>query len=128
LLTHRTLVIIGVIQVVLGVVFLIPGLFVSLMGLPEAPEWVDWILALSAARALGFGLGMFVAARNPVAHQSWIVAMIGVQAIDWLATIAYLAVGSVTLAQVTTAAFLPVAFMVILTRGLETTRRTEPVT
>ena len=123
MLTRRTLIAIGVIQVALGVVFLIPGLFASAMRLPQAPEWVDWILALSAARALGFGAGMFVAARNPEAHRSWIATMVGVQAIDWTATIAYLAVGSVTLAQVTTAAFLPVAFVVILVRSLRADRR-----
>lgn len=42
--------------------------------------------------------------------------MIGIQAIDWIGTIAYLITGAVTITRVTTAAFLPVVFLVILGR------------
>jgi hypothetical protein len=112
------LAVIGVVQLALGVIFLVPGLFASIIGLETAPEWVDWLLAMFGARALGFAYGMFLAARNPGRHVGWIRAMIGIQAIDWVATLSYLAAGAVTLAQVTTAAFLPVAFIVILWRGL----------
>ena len=42
--------------------------------------------------------------------------MIGIQAVDWIGTIAYLVTGAVTITQVTTAAFLPVVFIVILGR------------
>lgn len=115
---QRVLIVIGVVQIVLGVTFLIPGLFQQIMGLDTAPEWVNWLFAMFGARALGFGFGMFVAARKPAENVSWIQAMIGIQAIDWLTTLAYLATGAVTVAQVTTAAFLPVVFIVILSRGL----------
>lgn len=117
-LMQRVLVVIGVVQIVLGIVFLTPGLFQQAMGLESAPEWVNWLFAMFGARALGFGYGMLVAAREPVQNASWIRAMIGIQAIDWVGTIAYLVTGAVTLAQVTTAAFLPVLFIVILGRGL----------
>ena len=93
-----------------------PGLFASLVGLEATPEWVNWMLAMFAARALGFAYGMFLAARNPAANLSWITAMIGVQAIDWLAPIGYLITGAVTIGQVTTAAFLPIVFIVVLGR------------
>lgn len=112
-----TLIIIGVVQLTLGIMFLVPGLFASTMGLEEAPGWVDWLFAMFAARAIGFSYGMFLAARNPARNLSWIKAMIGIQAIDWVATIAYLITGTVTIAQVTTAAFLPLVFIVILGRG-----------
>lgn len=113
---RRTLIIIGIVQLVLGGIFLIPGLFQQMIGLDEAPEWVNWIFAMLGARALGFAYGMFVAAREPARHMAWIRAMIGVQAIDWVGTIAYLVSGTVTLAQVTTAAFLPIVFIAILIR------------
>lgn len=111
-----TLVVIGVVQLVLGVVFLVPGLFASTMGLEEAPEWVNWLFAMLGARALGFAYGMFLASRNPRRHIAWIQAMIGIQAIDWIGTIAYLITGAVTITQVTTAAFLPLVFIAILGR------------
>ena len=37
--------------------------------------------------------------------------MIVIQVIDWIATIAYLVAGDVSLRQVTTAAFMPVLFV-----------------
>jgi len=111
-----TLVVIGIMQLVLGVAFLVPGLFASTVGLETAPGWVDWLFAMFGARALGFAYGMFLAARNPGRHVAWIRAMIGIQAIDWIATLAYLIAGAVTIAQVTTAAFLPVIFIAILSR------------
>jgi len=111
-----TLRVIGVIQLLLGVLLLVPGLFASVAGLEAAPEWVNWMFAMFAARSIGFGYGMFVAASNPVRNLSWIKAMIGIQAIDWVATIAYLVTGTVTISQVTTAAFLPLLFIVVLGR------------
>lgn len=113
-----TLIVIGVAQLVLGIIFLVPGLFASILGLEDTPEWVNWMFAMFSARAIGFAYGMFLAARNPAANLSWIKAMIGVQAFDWLATVGYLLTGAVTIAQVTTAAFLPVVFIVILGRSV----------
>lgn len=122
--------VIATVQLVLGIVFLIPGLFEQVMGLDPAPEWVNWMFAMLAARAFGFAFGMAVAARHPNQHRTWIVAMIGVQAVDWVGTLAYLVTGAVTLAQVTTAAFLPIVFIAVLGRGLmvmSETKRTEGV-
>jgi len=115
-----TLIAIGVIQIVLGAVFLIPNAFAHLMGLPDAPTWASWMLTMFAARAFGFGYGMLLAAREPKRHRSWIVAMVGVQAIDWLGTVAYLITGALTLSTVTTAAFLPLIFIGILWRPATT--------
>lgn len=112
----RTLFVIGAVQLVLGLVFLVPGLFAAMVGFSDAPEWTNWLFAMFGARALGFSYGMFFAARNPEPHMTWIRAMIGVQAIDWVATVVYLFAGAVTIAQVTTAAFLPVVFVTILGR------------
>lgn len=107
--------IIGVVQFVFGVMFiLVPGVYASAVGLQVAPRWVYWLFAMMGARFLGFGYGMFVAARSPTQHWHWIAAMIPIQAIDWIATLFYLFTGAVTLAQVTTAAFLPILFIVVL--------------
>jgi hypothetical protein len=110
-----TLRIIGVVQFVFGVMFiLVPGVYASAVGLQVAPRWAYWLFAMMGARFLGFGYGMFVAARSPARHWHWIAAMIPIQAIDWIATLFYLFTGAVTLAQVTTAAFLPILFIVVL--------------
>ena len=113
-----TLYLIAAFQLGLGVLFLLPGVFADLMGLEQAPPWTAWLFAMFGARAIGFGYGMVLAARDPLANRSWIVAMVAVQGIDWLATLVYLATGAVTLAQVTTAAFVPLLFIVVLSRHL----------
>ena len=113
-----TLYLIAAFQIGLGVLFLLPGVFADLMGLEQAPPWTAWLFAMFGARAIGFGYGMVLAARDPFANRSWIVAMVAVQGIDWLATLVYLATGAVTLAQVTTAAFVPLFFVVVLARHL----------
>src|SRR3982751_631315 len=83
-----TLGFIGVVQLILGLVFLfIPGQFASLVGLTVVPSWVPWMFAMFSARAFGFAYGMFVAMREPKAHRTWISAMILVQAVDWIVTI-----------------------------------------
>ena len=110
-----TLVFIGVVQMVLGLAFaLVPTQFSAMLGLAAAPTWVYWMFAMFSARAFGFAYGMFLAARDPIKHVAWIRAMIGVQAIDWLATTYYVLTGAVTLAQVTTASFLPIIFIALL--------------
>ena len=106
---------VALVQFVLGAGFLLaPGKMAALFGLAAAPAWTGWLFAMMAARFLGFGYGMWLAARDPAAHVPWINAMIVIQAIDWLATLYYLAAGAVTLAQVTTAAFLPVVFIILI--------------
>ncbi len=113
-IVRPTLVIIGIVQIVLGAAFLVPNAFASLLGLPDAPAWATWMLVMFSARAFGFGFGMLLASRDPRRHRSWIVAMIGVQAVDWLGTMAYVLTGTLTLATVTTAAFLPLVFIGVL--------------
>lgn len=106
---------VAVVQWFLGIGFLLaPAGLATLLGLALAPTWTAWLFAMMAARFLGFGYGMWLAARDPRRHVHWINAMLVIQAIDWLATLYYLAAGAVTLGQVTTAAFLPVVFIVVL--------------
>lgn len=115
-LLTATLWFVAVVQFVLGVAFLAaPEQAAYALGLSPAPGWANWLFGMMAARFLGFAVGMGVAARNPAGARSWIIAMIGVQAIDWVVTLKYLALGAVTLAQVSTASFLPVLFVIALT-------------
>jgi hypothetical protein len=110
-----TLGFIGVVQFILGVVFLfIPTQFASLVHLATVPAWVPWMFAMFSARAFGFAYGMFIAMREPKAHRTWIVAMILVQAVDWIVTLYFLLQGAVTLPQVSTASFLPIIFIGVL--------------
>ncbi len=67
------------------------------------------------ARFLGYAYGMLAAARNPVAHESWINAMIVIQVIDWVATVGYLMTGDLPAANVASALVLPVLFVAGLT-------------
>jgi hypothetical protein len=111
-----SLIVIGVVQVFFGILFLVaPAPAATLLGLtPPAPVWVNWLLAMMAARFLGYGAGMFVASRAPQRHLAWINTMIGIQLIDWVATLAVLLSGQLTIRQVSTAAVLPVLFIAAL--------------
>jgi len=110
-----TLAVIGIVQVFFGLLFVLaPGQFATLFHFPVAPAWTNWLLVMGGARFLGMGYGMFVAMRDPMKHRTWIQAMIGVQALDWLTTIANLLMGVITLSQASTATFLPIVFIVAL--------------
>lgn len=118
-LLKATLWVIAAVQFALGAVFLAaPELAVHRLGLSVAPGWANWLFGMMAARFLGFGYGMVVAARDLDNARPWIKAMVAIQAIDWLVTLKYLFAGAVTLAQVSTVSFLPVVFIVVLVIGL----------
>ena len=106
---------VGFVQVVLGLIFLlIPTNYASMMGLQQAPNWVNWMFTFMSIRMIGFGAGMFIAAKDPIKNKLWIQIMIVMQAMDWLGTVFYLTAGVVTLAQVTSASFLPLIFIALL--------------
>lgn len=104
---------IGLVQVFFGVLFVLaPTRAGDVLGLgAEPPSWVPWLFVMLGARFLGFGAGMFWAARDPAAHVSWIDAMIGVQVLDWIGTVVFLASGSIPLPNVASAVLLPVVFV-----------------
>jgi hypothetical protein len=113
---RATLIVIGIFQLFFGVLFLAaPVTAAEVLHLGAvAPPWANWLLAMMAARFLGFGYGMFVAARDPHGRVAWINAMIGIQAIDWLATLGFVLTGTLSLAQVSTAAVAPPLFILAL--------------
>ena len=118
-LLSPTLYLIAFVQLVLGLGFaLAPESTAQMLGLSSAPGWAHWLLGMMAARCLAFAYGMWWAARHPAQARLWIGSMVFVQAVDWLVTLKYLYLGAVTLAQVSTASFLPVVFMLVLGLGM----------
>lgn len=114
-LLQITLIVIGIAQIFFGAAFTFaPAKFGGMLGLPETPPWAYWMFGMFGARAFGFAYGMFLVARDPIKHAHWIQAMIGVQFIDWLATIYFVQNGAVTLAQVSSASYLPLIFIAML--------------
>jgi hypothetical protein len=106
--------VIGVAQLFFGVLFVLaPTRAGDVLGLGAAPPgWASWLFVMLGARFLGFAAGMFWAARDPGSHVGWIDAMIGVQALDWIGTLAFLAGGSLPMPNVASAVVLPVVFVV----------------
>ena len=113
-----TLRFIAVVQFVLGAGFLVaPEGMASLLGLAATPGWANWMFGMMAARFLAFGYGMLVAARDPAGNLGWLRSMLAIQLVDWAVTVKYLLAGAVTLAQVSTASFLPLVFVALLWWG-----------
>ena len=102
---------IAAIQAILGMLMIFaPAQFADFSGLAEAPEWTAWLFAMFGALV---GVVTY-ALRDPIANRLWLQTMIGIQAVDWIATLAYLAAGSVTIGQVKTAAIAPLFFIAVL--------------
>ncbi len=89
-------VIVGVAQIVLGLLYLFaPSFFLNWQGLSPPAENIHYPLAMLAARFLVYGFGMFIIARNPAENKFWIDGMIAIQAIDLGAGAYYTAMNSV---------------------------------
>lgn len=125
--SRTVIILIALVQLILGIVFIAaPQTFSVQLGLAPAPGWADWMFAQFGARALGFAYGMWLVLLDARKHVAWIKAMIGVQVIDWIGTVLALLSGKVTLAQVATAPFFPVLFVVVLALELRRQSRTMP--
>ena len=82
---------VGAVQLFFGVLFTFaPAAAAVVLRLhPGSPGWVNWLFIMMGARFLGYGFGMFVAARDPLANLTWINTMIVIQVVDWASTIGY---------------------------------------
>lgn len=110
-----TLIIIGVVQLLFGLPFVVaPGLYSVVLHLSSAPAWTHWFFVMAGARFFALGYGMFLAARDPIRHVAWINAMIAVQAFDWLGTMYAILTGAISLAQAVDAPYLPLIFIAAL--------------
>lgn len=91
-------IIIGIVQLVLGVLYLsAPLRFLELMGHSTPAPDIAYPFGMLAARFLAYGVGMFVIARDPIRHRFWINNMILIQIIDLAAGVFYTATGVVSL-------------------------------
>jgi hypothetical protein len=108
---------IGVVQFFFGALFTFaPAAAGTILGLgPAAPGWAEWLFVMLGARFLGYGVGMLVAARNPDGNLAWINTMIGIQVVDWLATVGFLLAGDLPARSVASAVVLPMVFVAGLT-------------
>jgi hypothetical protein len=113
---RATLIVIGIIQISCGAMYLVtPGAVAGSLQLqPAAAPWVNWLLATAGARFIGYGIGMFAAARAPSRHPVWINTMIAIQAVDFLATLGYLANGVLPAHHFALTLWLPLLWVVLL--------------
>jgi hypothetical protein len=112
-LLRGTALVIALVQFVLGGAYLFaPVAFQASLGLTDLPAWTGWPFGMMGARFIAFGYGMVLVFRNPLANRGWIQAMILVQAVDWIVTMANVAGGTLALRQVAGASFLPVLFTI----------------
>ena len=92
------LVIVGVIQLVLGLFYLfMPLTFLDLMGHTAVQADIAYPLGMLAARFLAYGVGMLYIARDPAKNLFWINNMIFIQVIDLAVGVYYTATGVVGL-------------------------------
>lgn len=92
------LMIVGVVQIVLGFLYLIfPHEFLRSMGHTIPMNDINYPFGMLAARFLAYGMGMFVIARNPSKHEFWIYNMVFIQVVDLAVGIFYTLNGTISL-------------------------------
>ena len=108
--------VIGVVQLVLGLVYLfIPMQFLGMMGhsIPQAD--IAYPLGMLAARFLAYGVGMLFIAREPEKQLFWINNMILIQAVDLAVGVFYTVTGIVGLSHSAFPMFNATLFIILLT-------------
>jgi hypothetical protein len=90
--------VVGVIQIVLGLLYLFaPAFLLASMGHTVPQEDIFYPLGMLAARFIAYGIAFIYISSEPMKHKLWIQFMILIQAIDLSAGIFYTATGAVTL-------------------------------
>jgi hypothetical protein len=80
---HWLLYIVGAIQVVLGIGYLVaPDLFLQQIGHSTPAADLHYPLGMLASRFIAYGIALFIIARDPARHVLWLHIMILIQAID----------------------------------------------
>lgn len=109
------LILIGIVQLVLGALFLLaPQMLMGWMGLTVPAADAGYILGMLAARFIAYGLGMFWSARAPEQNLFWINNMILVQVIDLAAGVYYTAAGVVDISSTAFPMFNAALFIILL--------------
>ena len=108
--------VIGVVQLVLGLLYLIiPMQFLALMGNSAPAADLAYPLGMLAARFLAYGAGMFFIARAPEKQLFWINNMIFIQVVDLMVGVFYTATGIVSLSHSAIPMFNATLFIILLT-------------
>lgn len=82
--------VVGAIQLILGLFYLLaPMQFLHLIGHSTPAADIAYPLGMLAARFLAYGVGMFVIAQDPGKYRFWILNMIFIQIVDFMAGIWY---------------------------------------
>lgn len=90
--------VIGVVQIVLGLLYLfVPLQFLALLGHSVPAADIAYPLGMLAARFLAYGVGMFSIAHAPEQQRFWIDNMILIQALDLAVGLFYTATGVIAL-------------------------------
>lgn len=109
------LILIGVVQLVLGLAILIvPGPFLAWMGISVPPADVNYLLGMLSARFLAYGLGMSFVARAPTQNIFWINNMILIQFVDLAVGLIYTLNGTISLAVSAFPMFNAAVFIILL--------------
>ncbi len=92
------LMIVGVVQIVLGILYLVfPHEFLHSMGHTVPMDDINYPFGMLAARFLAYGAGMFVIAKAPNENRFWIMNMVFIQLVDLTVGIFYTLNGTITL-------------------------------
>jgi hypothetical protein len=92
------LVIVGLVQLILGLAYLFfPQAFLHWLGHSATAADINYPLGMLASRFLAYGLGMFVIARAPERHAFWISNMVLIQVLDLSVGVVYTLAGIVPL-------------------------------
>jgi hypothetical protein len=92
--------VVGVIQIVLGLFYLLaPAFFLEAIGHTVPADDLFYPLGMLAARFLVFGVVFIYIAQDPMQHRLWITAMIFIQLIDLAVGVFYTATGVVAISD-----------------------------
>ncbi|MCA9926833.1 MAG: hypothetical protein KC419_00095 [Anaerolineales bacterium] len=109
------LIIIGIVQIILGIFYLsAPLYFLLLMGHSTPAADIGYPLGMLAARFIAYGIGMFMIARAPEQSRFWINNMILIQVIDLAAGLFYTISGTVDLSLSAFPMFNATLFIILL--------------
>ena len=90
--------IVGVLQIVLGLLYLFaPSFMLTSMGHTLPKPDIFYPLAMLSARFISYGIAFIYISKEPIKHKLWIYFMILIQTIDLSAGIFYTAIGVVSL-------------------------------
>ena len=90
--------VVGVIQIILGLMYLFaPAFMLSSMGHSVPQSDIFYPLGMLASRFIAYGIAFIYISKTAMEHKLWINFMILIQAIDLFAGVFYTATGVVTL-------------------------------